>query len=193
LRSLLEAQDFEIVAEGADGLSAVSLAEAHQPDAAVLDLMMPALNGIDAARAIARVAPRTRCLLLTMHSDEQYVLAALRANISGYVLKTKAASDLVQAIHEVCAGRTYLSPGITRAVIETLLTRREGPSDPLTVRERQVVQLIAEGKSSKEAAAILGMSVKTAESHRTRLMRKLDIHEVAGLVRYAIRNGIIEA
>ena len=193
LRALLELQGFTVVADAADGLGAVSLAEKHQPDVAVLDLIMPGLNGIDAARAIVQVAPRTRCLLLTMHTDEQYVLAAMRGNISGYVLKTKAAAELVQAIREVCAGHTYLSPGITRAVVDALGDRRGARDGALTLRERQVLQLIAEGKTNKETAVVLGMSVKTTESHRTRLMRKLAIHETAGLVRYAIRHGIVEA
>jgi DNA-binding NarL/FixJ family response regulator len=193
LRALLERERFEVLAEASDGLEAVQYAEKLHPDAAILDLAMPSLNGIDACREIQRVAPRTRVILLTMHPDEHYVLAALRSGVRGYVLKTRAAADLVEAINEVCGGHMYLSPGIAHTVVEAVLSKNEAPEDPLTPRERQVLQLVAEGKTTKEVAAILGISPKTAESHRTRIMQKLDIHETAGLVRYAIRSGVIQA
>jgi DNA-binding NarL/FixJ family response regulator len=153
---------------------------------------MPILNGIDAARELQKSSQRTRTILLTRHDEDQYVTEALRAGVKGYVLKSQAATDLVQAIREVCRGGIYLSPSISRTVVEALLSKTELPEDPLTSRERQVLQLVGEGKSSKEVATLLGISLKTAESHRSRLMQKLDIHETASLVRYAIRRGLIQ-
>jgi len=192
LRALLEKEGFEIVGEAQDGRSAVELAEKFKPDIAILDIAMPALNGVDAAREILRASPDTRTILLTIHEDNQYVVEALRAGVSGYLLKTKAASDLVQAIKEVSRGALYLSPGLSRDVVKSFLENKEIKADPLSPREREVLQLIAEGKTTKEVGAILGISVKTAESHRTRIMEKLDIHETATLVRYAIRQGVIQ-
>lgn len=191
VRSLLENCGFEIVQETSDGREAVRLAEEHHPDIAILDLSMPQLNGIDAARQILRVSPRTRSILLTMYKEDHYVLEALRAGVRGYVLKSQVAQDLVQAIREVIEGSVYLSPGISEAVVRGYLTGMEPPGDPLSPREREVLQLVAEGKSTKEIASILGISVRTAESHRGRIMSKLDVHETAGLVRYAIRRGMV--
>jgi two-component system, NarL family, response regulator NreC len=192
LRALLEREGFAVVGEAWDGREAVKLAQDHQPDVAVLDLAMPSLNGIDAAKEIVRVSPKTKSVLLTVHAEDQYVLTALRAGISGYVLKTKATADLVRAIKEVSQGKTFLSPGVSGAVVQAYLSKTDFPPDPLSSRERQVLQLIAEGKSTKEVATILGISVKTAESHRTRLMEKLDIHETASLVLYAVRQGLVQ-
>ena len=192
LRALLEKEGFEIVGEAQDGRSAVELAAKFKPDIAILDIAMPALNGVDAAREILRASPDTRTILLTIHEDNQYVVEALRAGVSGYLLKTKAASDLVQAIKEVSRGALYLSPGLSRDVVKSFLENKEVKADPLSPREREVLQLIAEGKTTKEVGAILGISVKTAESHRTRIMEKLGIHETATLVRYAIRQGVIQ-
>lgn len=192
LRALLEREGFTVVGEASDGREAVKLAQDQQPDVAVLDLAMPSLNGVDAAKEIARVSPKTKAVLLTVHAEDQYVLTALRAGISGYVLKTKATADLVQAIKEVSLGKTYLSPGVSGAVVQAYLAKTEIPPDPLSSRERQVLQLIAEGKTTKEVATILIISVKTAESHRTRIMQKLDIHETASLVRYAVRQGLVQ-
>ncbi len=192
LRALLEREGFTVVGEASDGREAVKLAQDQQPDVAVLDLSMPSLNGVDAAKEITRVSPKTKAILLTVHAEDQYVLTALRAGISGYVLKTKATADLVQAIKEVSLGKTYLSPGVSGAVVQAYLSKTYFPPDPLSSRERQVLQLIAEGKTTKEVATILGISVKTAESHRTRLMEKLDIHETASLVLYAVRQGLIQ-
>lgn len=131
-------------------------------------------------------------MLLTQHDEDQYVSEALDAGVKGYVLKSQVASDLVLAIRQVLRGDVYLSPGIAGAVMAAYRTRGEKPSDPLTGRERQVLQLIAEGKSTKDVASLLGVSVKTAESHRSRLMQKLDIHETASLVRYAVKRGLVQ-
>jgi two-component system, NarL family, response regulator NreC len=190
VRALLERENLR-VDEAADGHAAIQTAAETYPDVAVLDLAMPILNGLGAAREIVRVSPRTRVILLTMHAEDPYVVRALRAGVRGYVLKTQAAEDLVQAIREVARGAVYLSPGVSQAVVDAYLAKQDLPPDPLTAREHQVLQLIAEGKTTKEAAAVLGISVKTAESHRMRIMSKLDIHETAGLVRYAIRQGLL--
>jgi DNA-binding NarL/FixJ family response regulator len=162
------------------------------PDIAVVDISMPTLNGIDAVREMSRSCPKTKTILLTQHEEDQYIREALEAGVRGYVLKSQAANDLVHAIQQVSRGQFYLSPGVSRAVVEAYRTKSQMPSDPLTVRERQVLQLIAEGRSTKDVASLLGISVKTAESHRTRLMQKLDIHETASLVRYAVRRGLVQ-
>jgi DNA-binding NarL/FixJ family response regulator len=192
LKALLERENFEVVAEASDGQEAVRLASELQPAVAVLDFAMPVLNGLDAAREIHVVSPHTRTILLTVHTDDHYVLESVRVGIKGYVVKTQAADDLIRAIHEVSNGRVYLSPAVSRAVVDAYLSGAEPPPDPLTRRERQVLQLVAEGRTTKEIAQVLGLSVKTAESHRCRIMEKLAIHEVAGLVRYAIRRCVIE-
>jgi DNA-binding NarL/FixJ family response regulator len=192
LKALLERDGFEVV-EASDGHEAIQLTRERHPDVAVLDLAMPLLNGLDAAREIRQVSPPTKTILLTMHAEDQYVLEALRAGVSGYVLKTQAGVDLVKAVHEVQRKAVYLSPGVSRAVVEAYLAKTDLAPDPLTPRERQVLQLIAEGKTTKEVASLLGISVKTAESHRSRIMEKLDIHETATLVRYAIRRGLIQS
>lgn len=191
VRALLEREGFRVEGEAADGREATQIAAQVTPDVAILDLAMPLLNGLDAAQAITRVSPLTRSVLLTMHTEDPYVTRALQAGIRGYVLKSQATEDLVQAIWEVARGGIYLSPGVSRAVVEAYLAKQDIRPDPLSLREREVVQLIAEGKSTKEVAALLGVSVKTAESHRSRIMSKLDIHETASLVRYAIRQGLV--
>jgi len=192
LRSLLEREQFQVVAEASDGQEVVRLSESLHPDIAVIDISMPILNGIEAVRELGRSCPKTKAILLTQHEEDQYIREALAAGVKGYVLKNQAASDLVHAIQQVSRGQFYLSPGVSRAVVEAYRTKTDSPADPLTGRERQVLQLIAEGKSTKDAASLLGISVKTAESHRMRLMQKLDIHETASLVRYAVRRGLIE-
>jgi two-component system response regulator NreC len=192
LKSLLERENFQVIAEASDGQEAVKLIETHHPDIAIMDISMPTLNGIDAARGLSRSAPKTKVILLTQHEEEQYIHEALEAGVKGYVLKNQVANDLIQAIRQVGRGEFYLSPGISRAVMEAFRNKSERPADPLTARERQVLQLIAEGKSTKDTASVLGISVKTAESHRMRLMQKLDIHETASLVRYAVRRGLIQ-
>lgn len=192
LKVLLEQKGFAVVAEAADGLEAVREANEKHPDVAVLDLSMPLLNGIDAAKQIRHDVPATKMVLLTMHSDEQYILEAIRAGITGYVLKNEAATDLVKAIQDVNKGLTHLSTKVSRAVVKGYLDKTKIPTDPLSPRERQVLQLIAEGKTTKEVATLLGVSVKTADSHRTRIMKKLDMHGTAELVRYAIRTGLLQ-
>ena len=192
-RALLEREGFEVVAEAADGHEAVRLAGELLPDVAVLDFAMPLLNGLDAAKEIRRCSPRTRTILLTVHSEDHYVLEALQAGVHGYVVKTQAAADLVQAIREIRGNAIYLSPTISRAVVEAYFDKATPPGDVLSSRERQVLQLVAEGKTTKEIAGVLGVSIKTADSHRARIMRKLDIHDTAGLVRFAIRRGLIHA
>jgi two-component system response regulator NreC len=193
LRVLLEREGLQVVGEATNGQEAVRLAQAHKPDVAVLDLMMPSLNGLEAGREILQTRAATAVILLTMHTQEHQIATALRAGIRGYLLKTQAAEDLIHAIHEVLRGEVYLSPGVSRIVVDGYLTGGRPEEDPLAPRERQVLQLVAEGKTSKEIAVILGLTVKTAESYRARLMEKLDVHETAGLVRYAIRHGIIDA
>ena len=192
LKALLERESFHVVGEASDGHEAVQLAKTLRPDLCLLDLAMPVLNGMDSAREIVKELPDCKVIILTMHSEDHYVLAALRAGAVGYVVKTRAAADLLQAIREVQRGHFYLSPGVSGAVVEAYLAKSDLPADPLTPRERQVLQLIAEGKTTKEAAAILEISVKTAESHRFRIMRKLEVHETAGLVRNAIRLGLTQ-
>jgi DNA-binding NarL/FixJ family response regulator len=189
---LLEHAGFQVIGEASDGREALALAQSHHPDIAVLDLAMPNMNGLSAAQEMRRASPATRTILLTSHKGESQVLEALLAGVKGYVLKTQATADLVQAIDEVARGHTYLSPGISHVVVDAYLARKELPEDPLTPREKQVLQLVAEGKTTKEVAQLLGVSVKTAEFHRTRLMEKLEVHETASLVRYAIRKGLVQ-
>jgi len=191
LKAVLEREGLQVIGEAADGREAVRLARALHPDVAALDLSMPLLNGLDAAREIQKACPRTRTILLTMHGEDSYVLRALQMGIRGYVLKSQAVTDLVRAVQEVSRGAVYLSPSVSGAVVEAYRTKKD-LRDPLTPRERGVLQLVAEGKTTKEVASLLGVSVKTAEYHRNSLMRKLDIHETASLVRYAIRQGLIE-
>lgn len=193
LRVLLEREGFAVVAEASDGHEAVRLAQEHHPQVAVVDLVMPLLNGVDAVREIQRVSPETKTVILTMLSENHYILEALKSGAKGFVMKTHASEDLVQAIREAARGRTYLSPEVSQTVVQAYQDKADLRPEPLSPRERQVLQLIAEGKSTKEVASVLGISVKTAETHRTRIMEKLDIHETAGLVRYAIRRGLTQA
>jgi two-component system, NarL family, response regulator NreC len=192
LKALLEKKGFQVVGEASDGQEALRSVEKMKPDVAIIDISMPVLNGVDTARELKKVSAKTKVILLTQHDEDQYVTESLRAGVNGYVLKSQAADDLVHAIQEVCCGSVYLSPRISRAVVDAYLSKALVPADPLSGRERQVLQLVGEGKSTKDIAVHLGISVKTAESHRSRLMKKLDIHETASLVRYAIRNGLIE-
>jgi len=192
IKSLLEREGMQVVAEASDGREAIGYAESFSPDVVVMDIGMPMLNGMEAARELARCCPKVKPILLTQHDEPQYVSAALKAGVKGYVLKSQISGDLVQAIHQVLRGQVYLSPGISGSVMAAYKSKTEIATDPLTSRERQVLQLIAEGKSTKDVAALLGVSVKTAESHRSRLMQKLDIHETASLVRYAVKHGLVQ-
>ena len=190
LPALLEQAGMAVIGEAADGQEALLVAHAQHPDVAVLDLAMPHLNGLETARRLREAVPQTKVILLTMYTDDPYVLEALQAGAVGYVLKTQAAVDIVQAIRDVLQGAIYMSPRVARAVVNAYLARSELPPDPLTSREREILQRIAEGQTTKEIAWRLGLSVKTVESHRIHLMRKLVIHETATLVRYAIRRGL---
>ena len=191
LRKLLEGAGFVVAGEAADGREAVHLVQSEIPDVAVMDIGMPLCNGLNAALELTHSCPQVRLIVLTQHDNAQYVAEALRCGVKGYVLKNQAARDLVRAIEGVCRGEVYLSPGVASAVAEACAA--PGRVDGLSVRERQVLQLIAEGNSTKDIAAQLSISAKTVESHRSKLMRKLDIHDTAGLVRYAIRRGVTEA
>lgn len=188
LRTLLGLAHFEVVGEACDGLEAVRLARDLQPGIAILSSTMRLLNAMDAARAIRHVSPRTETILLTTRTVQDYVPEGVRAGIKAYIGKAQAASDLVRAIHRVLRGQVYLG-GVSGALMDGLAWA-ELPADPLTLRERQVLQLIADGRTTKEVAQLLDLSVKTAETHRSRIMVKLGIHETAGLVRYAIRQGL---
>jgi two-component system, NarL family, response regulator NreC len=192
-RALLERAGFDVVGEAVDGHESVRLAGELRPDIALLDVSMPLLNGLEAGRAIQQVRADTHVVLLTMHAEDHMMAAALRAGIRGYVLKSQAAEDLVRAIHAVARHEIYLSPGISQFVVDAYIKGESAPVDPLAPRERQVLQLVAEGKRSKEIGLILGLSTKTAESYRARVMEKLDIHDTAGLVRYAIRRNLVQA
>lgn len=189
LSALLARQGIDVAGEAADGGEALRLVRDIRPHVAVLDLSMPVMNGLQVARELVKCSPSTRAILLTMHSEDAYVLEALRIGVWGYVLKAQAAADVVEAIRAVAGGAVYLSPGVSEIVVRASALS----ADPLSGREHQVLQLIAEGKTTKEISGLLGMSRKTAESHRARIMKKLDIHEIAGLVRYAVRRGLIEA
>ena len=192
-RALLEREGFEVVGEAVNGQEAVRLAGELKPDIALLDVSMPILNGLEAGREIQRAHTSTHVVLLTMRAEDHLMAAALRGGIRAYVLKSQAAEDLVLAIRAVARHQIYLSPGLSKFVVHAYLNGESAPADPLAPRERQVLQLVAEGKTSKEIGVVLGLSTKTAESYRARMMDKLDIHETAGLVRYAIRQGIVEA
>jgi len=197
LRLVLERQsDFEVVAEAADGREAVALAEKFKPDVAVLDIGMPNLNGIEATRQIGTANPNLPVVILSMHSDEAYVLRALKAGARGYLLKESAESDLIGAIRAVNSGKAFFSPAVSRMLVEDYVRQLqdreiEDSYDLLTTREREILQLIAEGKSNKEIAAALNLSLYTVETHRGNLMEKLNLHTVPELILYAVRKGVI--
>ena len=191
IRVLLERQGMQVVAECADGREAVQLAAKHNPDISILEISMPTLNGIDSARQILQENPATGVLILTFQTNESQVMAALGAGIRGYVLKSQTSDDLVHAVCEVARRGNYFSPAISHLVAAYLTGRQR--TGALTSREREVLQLVAEGNSTKQIADVLGVKVKTADAYRGRLMEKLDIHETANLVRYAVRHGLIQA
>ena len=193
IAALLQREGFEVLGEAADGREATQKTCELRPDVVVLDILMPVLNGLDAAREILRRAPNTKVLLLTQCTEQSHVLEALLAGVRGYVLKSQVVDDLPAALREVHRGGTYLSPRISHLVVEAYRAGSSAEGDHLTDRERQVLQLIAEGRTNKEVAQILDVSQKTVETHRARLMEKLEVHGTAELVRYAIRKGLIQA
>ena len=197
IRRLIETRsDFEVIGEAGNGEDAVRMISERQPDIALMDINMPRVSGIEATRRLERRGLNTRVLILSMHEDRSYVEEVLRAGASGYVVKNSSPEDLLSAIDAVREGRSYLSESITRQVVDAI-AHPDGEVPVglavLTDREREVLQLIAEGLSSKEIASQLGVSLKTVDSHRSNLMEKLDIHKVAGLVKFAVRAGLVEA
>jgi DNA-binding NarL/FixJ family response regulator len=193
LRMLLERQeDIEVVGEASDGIEARDMVIAERPDIAILDVKMPHLTGLQATREIREAAPEVSVLILSMHDDERYLFEALKAGASGYVLKSQADQDLLEAIEAIDRGEPFLTPDAQRALIKDVLERGEEPSDELTPREQEVVKLAAEAHTNREIAGILGLSEKTVENHRANAMRKLGMRDRVELVRYAIRRGLIE-
>jgi DNA-binding NarL/FixJ family response regulator len=193
-RKLLESE-FDLVGTAENGRALVAAAQQLKPDLILLDISMPLLNGIEAARQLSKILPHTKLVFLTMHADPAYVTEAFRVGASGYLLKRSAASELVNAVHEVLRGRCYVTPLVTREVLHSFLgpAPKSGASPgDLTTRQREVLQLTAEGHSTKEIAAILNVSVKTVEFHKARLMRQLGLRGTAELTKYAIQHGIVE-
>lgn len=196
LRRILEEQREWTVSEAGDGRAAVALALAHPPQVAILDIVMPGLNGIDAARQIARRLPGTHLMMLSMHAREEYVIQAVQAGVKGYVLKDSADVDLVQAVQAVAADKSYFSPAVASIMLTDYMRHlsAKGVEDRYTLlseREREVFQLIAEGRSNKEIAATLSLSPATVETHRAHILQKLDVHNTAELVLFAVRRGVI--
>jgi two-component system response regulator NreC len=189
---LSEQPDMEIAGEAANGREAVEQAEKLQPDIVIMDVTMPELNGIEATRRITAAAPRSRVLALSMHKDAVYVREILRAGARGYLLKDSADADLIAAVRAVAKGEGYLSPAISDAVLTDYRKHVTDPLDLLTTREREVLQMIAEGKTNKEIATTLNLSVYTVEAHRGRVMEKLNLHSTGELVRFALRSGLID-
>jgi len=195
IRLLLE-PEYELVGSVEDGLALLAAAKTLKPDVILLDISMPLLNGIDAARRLRKIVPSARLIFVTMHADADFVLEAFRVGAMGYVLKRAAASELLTAIREVLKGNHYVSPLVTRNALELLVSipkLRGKFSDRLTPRQREVLQLVAEGRTRKEIAAILNISVKTVEFHKATLMRELNLGTAADVTRYAIEHGIISA
>jgi DNA-binding NarL/FixJ family response regulator len=197
LKKLLEERtEWEVVAEAGDGREAVRLAEQHKPDVAIVDVAMPLLNGIEATRQIVKRSPATRVLVLSMHADDAYVVQILQAGATGYLLKDSADVDLIKAVAEVARGKSFFSPAIARVMLDDYVKQLadKGVTDryeSLSEREREIFQLIAEGKANKEMAALLSISPSTVETHRARIMEKLDLHSAAEIVLYAVRRGVI--
>jgi DNA-binding NarL/FixJ family response regulator len=200
LRSMLQGQrDCEVVGEAVDGRQAVAMTKELNPDVVILDIGMPALNGLEATRHILKMRPQTKVLILTMHESDSMIREVLDAGARGYILKTDAGRDLVTAVDSLRRNKTFFTSRVSQMILEGYLKGDTRPQNSasggirLTPRQREIVQLLAEGKSSKEVAVALSMSVKTAETHRANIMRKLDCHSVSEVVRYAIRNNIIQA
>jgi DNA-binding NarL/FixJ family response regulator len=195
IRGLLQGlADVDVVGEAGDGQEALRLAESLRPDVVLLDVGMPGLNGLEVAGRIGAFDASIRVVILSMHSSEEYVLRALRAGCAGYLLKASAVSELEVAVRAVARGETYLSPAVSKRVVDDYVSRTGGAADPLdalTPRQREVLQLAAEGLSSKEIAQRLGLSHRTVEAHRAQLMERLGVHDLAGLVRFAVRVGLI--
>jgi DNA-binding NarL/FixJ family response regulator len=197
LRLLLEQQpDFKVVAEASDGRQAVQLVSKHHPNVVILDIGMPELNGIEATRQIVAQDPHPDVVILSMHSDESYVLRALKAGARAYILKNAAEADLIRAVQAVSEGKSFFSPVISKMLLEDYVRQVrekevEDSYDLLTPREREILQLIAEGKTNKEMATILGLSPHTIETHRGNILEKLNLHSVPELILYAVRKGII--
>jgi len=197
LRRVLESNsNWQVVGEASDGREAVRLAEEHKPDVAIIDVAMPLMNGIEATRQITKRSPATRVLVLSMHSDEAYVTQILKAGAAGYLLKDSADVDLLQAVRVVSQGKSFFSPAIARVMLDDYVRQLADKGivdryDSLSAREREIFQLIAEGKANKEIAAILSISPSTVETHRGHIMEKLDLHSAAEIVLYAVRRGVI--
>jgi DNA-binding NarL/FixJ family response regulator len=196
LRALLQSEPhFRLVGEASDGIEAVRLAEKLKPDVLITDVMMPGLNGLEVTRQVAKMLPQTRVIILSMYTNDAYVLEALKNGALGYVLKDSQAADLIQAVKEVIAGNRYLSPPLSERALELYLRKVESvPDDPyelLTSREREVLQLVAEGRTSAEIANRLFISPRTAEGHRANLMKKLGLQNNADLIRLALKRGIL--
>lgn len=197
LRKILETRpDWEVVAEVGDGREAVARAAELKPDVAILDIGMPLLNGIDAAHQIGQRSPKTRVLMLSMHADEAYVTRSLKAGATGYLLKDSADTDLLNGVAAVAAGHSFFSPAVAKRLLDDYV-RRVSQTDTsdryasLSPREREIFQLVAEGRTNREAAEILDISAATVETHRARILQKLEIHNTAELVLYAVRRGIV--
>jgi len=192
-KMILGAQpDMEIVGEAGNGREALELAETLKPDIVVMDVAMPELNGIEATRRMASNTPHARVVALSMHKDSVYVREILRAGARGYLLKDSVAADLVSAVRAVAAGEGYLSPAVSNAVLDDYRKHVTDPIDLLTSREREVLQMLAEGKTNKEIAGVLNLSVYTVDAHRGRIMEKLNLHSINELVRFAVRKGLID-
>ena len=197
LRLLLERQpNLQVVGEAADGKEAVEMAAAERPDVVVMDIAMPHLNGVEAARQIAARSPQTAIAILSMHSDESYVIRSLKAGARAYLLKDSAEADLIAAIHAIMEGKSFFSPAVRKILKEDYMHQlaevgAEDTYELLTNREREVLQLVAEGKSNKEVANLLNLSLYTVETHRTHILQKLNLHSVPELILYAVRKGII--
>ncbi len=192
-KMILSAQpDMEIVGEAGNGREAVELAEQLRPDIVVMDVAMPELNGIEATRRLSASAPHSRVVALSMHKDSVYVRETLRAGARGYLLKDSPAPDLLAAVRAVASGEGFLSPAVSDAVLNDYRRHVTNPVDLLSSREREVLQMLAEGKTNKEIAGILNLSVYTVDAHRGRIMEKLNLHSINELVRFAVRNGLID-